>query len=177
MSVASRHAARTAERLVRGGLGPLPSRGLRLAGDRGARVRGQAARRRYTRAFGRASRRTPICWPALEVKAWRFARSLRCRLQRASSPLQPGRRCGVNWLRQFNITGIAPNGFQSRAKRAWWPPLDAIPVMSCAPQRLRAWSALTRCSAHHALNTWPVRYRLRRNRRQCSQAPAARHHE
>ena len=63
---------------------------------------------------------------------------------------------------QFNITGDCHQVPQSRARRAWcgtaalrFAPFGfmAIPVMSCAPRRLRARSGLTRCRPHRALNT------------------------
>ena len=105
------------------------------------------SRRRCTpdRACGSAA--------ALEVKAWRFAQSLDAGCSRASSPLQPGRRRGVNCPGAIQHNGrLPPSAAVARKARLVRHRcaslralgLMAIPVMSCAPRRLRARSAGSR---------------------------------
>lgn len=114
----------------------------------------QGPRRRYT---ARTSGRDWLASTRSQSQALRAA--LRSRPGPASSRPRPGRRRGVNCAEaQFNITGdchqVAP---VARRARLVSPPrprrvaplrrpfgLMAIPVMSCAPRRLRARSAGSR---------------------------------
>jgi len=120
------------------------------------------------------------CATAHQVR--RCAQDHQIKARPASSRPVLGSRCGVNCLRQFNITGCCRPVPQSRAKRAWCgtAPLRsapfgcaATPVMSCAPPRLPRGQLGT---ARRARIPKFVRSWLRRHRRHRSMARCARGH-
>jgi hypothetical protein len=144
--------------------GPLPSRGLHAQPARRSLHRGDATGAALVSTAG--------------TKVRRLRAGLRDKPGRALSPPVLGSRCGVNCPEgQFNITGCCHEAPQSFAGallvRGRFAPFGftATPVMSCAPTRLPRGQLGT---APRAQRQKHVRSRLRRHRKDHSQARCAR---